>query len=243
MSRELEGRVAVVTGAAGGLGSAICDVFGREGATVLPVDLRGDGCFAADVGTAEGNRAMIEEAVASYGKVDTLILNAGFQYLAPIDEFPEAEWDRLFDVLVKGPHLAIKAAWAELTGRRGGRIVVTASALSTIGEEYKAAYVSAKHAVVGLVKVAALEGGPHGLCANAVAPGLMWTELMERQLEDQMRLRGLSREEVVRRIEVAQPVRAATTHEVAELMSFLASDRASGISGACVPVDLGFLVT
>lgn len=243
MSGELDGRVAVVTGAAGGLGRAICDVFEREGATVLSVDLHGEGCFRADVGTAEGNRAMIAEALSSYGRLDTLILNAGSQYLAPIAEFPEAEWDRLFDVLVKGPHLAIKAAWAHLTERPGGRIVVTASALSVLGEEYKAAYVSAKHAVAGLVKVAALEGGPLGLCANAVAPGLMWTGLMESQLEDQMRLRGLSREEVVERIELFQPVRAVTTHEVAELMSFLASHRASGISGTCVPVDLGFLVT
>jgi 3-hydroxybutyrate dehydrogenase len=243
MSRELEGRVAVVTGAAGGLGSAVCDVFSREGAHVLPVDVQGDGCFAADVGTAEGTAAMVEEAVASFGKLDTLVLNACFQYLAPIDEFPESQWDRLFDVLVKGPHLAIKAAWAHLTERPGGRIVITASALSVIGEEYKAAYVSAKHAVVGLTKVAALEGGPLGLCANAVAPGLMWTGLMEKQLQDQMRLRNLSREEVVERIEFFQPVRAVTTHEVAELMSFLASDRASGISGTCIPVDLGLLIT
>ena len=243
MSRELEGRVAVVTGAAGGLGAAVREIFEREGARVLPVDLHGDGCLQADVGTAEGNRAMVAEAVSSYGKLDTLVLNAGSQYLAPIDEFPDEQWDRLFDVLVKGPHLAIKAAWAHLTARPGGRIVVTASALSVLGEEYKAAYVSAKHAVAGLVKVAALEGGPLGLCSNAVAPGLMWTGLMEGQLEDQMRLRGLSREEVVERIELFQPVRAVTTHEVAELMSFLASDRASGISGTCIPVDLGFLAT
>ena len=243
MSGELDGRIAVVTGAAGGLGTAVRDVFEREGATVLPVDLDGEGCFEADVGTPEGNRSMIDEAISSYGRLDTLVLNAGSQYLAPIDEFPEAEWDRLFDVLVKGPHLAIRAAWPHLTQRPGGRIVVTASALSVLGEEYKAAYVSAKHAVVGLVKVAALEGGPHGLCTNAVAPGLMWTGLMERQLDDQMRLRKLSREQVIERIELSQPVRAVTTHEVAELISFLASDRASGISGTCIPVDLGFLVT
>lgn len=243
MRGELAGRVAVVTGAAAGLGAAVCEVFTREGAEVLPVDLHGDGCFHADVGTEAGNRAMVDEAVARHGRLDTLVLNAGLQYLAPIDEFPEAEWDRLFDVMVKGPHLAIKAGWGRLTERPGGRIVATASALSVIGEEYKAAYASAKHAVVGLVKVAALEGGPLGLCANAVAPGTMWTGLMERQLEAQMRLRGLTREEVVERIESFQPVRAVTTFEVAELMSFLASDRASGISGTCVPVDLGLLVT
>lgn len=243
MSGELAGRVAVVTGAAGGLGAAVCEVFAREGAKVVAVDLHGDGCFHADVGTEEGNRAMVEETLARHGRLDTLVLNAGLQHLAPIDAFPEREWDRLFDVMVKGPHLAIKAAWSALTARPGGRIVATASALSVIGEEYKAAYVAAKHAVVGLVKVAALEGGPLGLCANAVAPGLMWTGLMERQLDDQARLRGLTREEVVERIELFQPVRAVTTHEVAELMSFLCSDRASGISGTCVPVDLGLLVT
>jgi 3-hydroxybutyrate dehydrogenase len=243
MSGELEGRVAVVTGAGGGLGRAVCEVFEREGATVLPVDVQGDACFHADVGTGEGNRAMVEEAISSYGRLDTLVLNAGSQYLAPIQEFPEAEWDRLFNVLVKGPFLAIQAAWPHLTARPGGRIVVTASALSVLGEEFKVAYASAKHAVVGLVKVTALEGAPHGLLVNAVAPGTMWTPLMEGQLEHQMRLRNLSREEVVERIDFFQPGRAATTHEVAEVMSFLASDRASGISGTCVPVDLGLLIT
>jgi 3-hydroxybutyrate dehydrogenase len=243
MSSELDGRVAIVTGAAGGLGLAVCEVFRREGAEVLPVDVHGDGCFIADVGTAEGNRAMVEEAVARYGSLDTLVLNAGLQFLAPIDEFPEEEWDRLFNVLVKGPHRALKVAWTHLTARPGGRVVVTASALSFLGEEYKAAYVAAKHAVVGLMKVAALEGAPLGLCANAVAPGTMWTGLMDRQLADQMRLRNLTREQVIERIESFQPGRAVTTNEVAELISFLSSHRASGISGACIPVDLGLVVT
>jgi len=225
------------------MGRAICDVLAREGASVLPVDLDGDGCFVADVGTAAGNRSMVDEAIARHGRLDTLILNAGVQFMAPIDTFPEEQWDRLFDVMVKGPHFAIQAAWARLVSRPGGRIVVTASALSVIGEEYKAAYVSAKHAVVGLVKVAALEGGRHGLCANAVAPGLVWTGLMERQLAEHMRLKGLTREQVVESIERSQPVRAVEPSEVAELVAFLASDRASGISGACIPVDVGFLVT
>jgi 3-hydroxybutyrate dehydrogenase len=232
-----------VTGAAGGIGAAICEVFAREGAEVVAVDMGGRGCFHADVGTEAGNRAMIDEALRRHARLDTLVLNAGVQHLAPIDAFPETEWDRLFAVMVKGPHMAIKAAWPHLTSRPGGRIVATASALSVIGEEYKAAYVAAKHAIAGLIKVAALEGGPHGLCANAVAPGLVWTGLMERQIADQMRLRRLTREQVLERIAAFQPVRATEPHEVAELMSFLASDRASGISGTCVPVDLGFLVT
>ena len=243
MSGTLDGRVAAVTGAARGLGRAVCEVFEREGADVVPVDVSGDGCFHADVGTAEGNRAVVDEALMRHARLDTLVLNAGLQHMAAIDEFPEEEWDRLFDVMAKGPYLAIKAAWPHLTAQPGGRIVVTASSLSVVGEAYKAAYVAAKHAVVGLVKVAALEGAPHGLCANAVAPGLMWTGLMERQLDDHVRLHGLSREQVVERIELSQPGGAVTTTEVAEAVAFLASDRASGISGACIPVDRGFLAT
>lgn len=239
----LDNRVALVTGAAGGLGTTICDVFRSEGADVVPVDLKGEGCFEADVASRDGNVAMVDEAIRRHGRLDTLILNAGIQHMAPIDEFPESEWDRLFGVMVKGPFFAIQAAWPHLTAQPGGRIVATASVLSFIAEEYKAAYVSAKHAVLGLVKVAALEGLPHGLCANAVAPGLMWTSLMENQLEDHMRLRSLTREQVVERIMMYQPGRATETVEVADVIAFLASDKASSVTGTCIPIDLGVLAT
>lgn len=209
----------------------------------MRVDLRGDGCFQADVGSREGNEAMVAEAIRRHGRLDTLILNAGIQHMAPIDEFPEADWDRLFNVMVKGPFFAIQAAWPHLTVQPGGRIVVTASVLSYIAEEFKAAYVSAKHAAIGLVKVAALEGMPHGLCANAVAPGLMWTGLMENQLADHMRLRDMTREQVLDRIMMYQPGRATETVEVADVIAFLASDKASSITAACVPVDFGVLAT
>lgn len=239
----LEARVALVTGAAGGLGTTICDVFRAEGAAVVPVDLKGEGCFEADVGTKDGNVAMVAEAIRRHGRLDTLILNAGVQHMAPLDEFPESEWDRLFGVMVKGPFFAIQAAWPHLTERSGGRVVVTASVLSFVAEEFKAAYVSAKHAVLGLVKVAALEGLPHGLCANAVAPGLMWTSLMENQLADHMRLRNMTRDQVVERIMMYQPGRATETVEVADVIAFLASDKASSVTGACIPIDLGVLAT
>ena len=236
---ELEGRVAIVTGAAGGLGAAICKVLAREGATIVPGDLTGTGYFHADVGTDAGNRAMVQHAIDQHGRLDILVLNAGLQYMAPIEEYPEAEWDRLFNVMAKGPAQAIKAAWPYLTERPGGRIIITGSSLSLVAEEFKAAYVSAKHAVIGLMKVAALEGAPHGLCANAVAPGLMWTPLMENQIKDHMRLRGLTRSEVLARIDLFQPGRAVEVNEVAEVICFLSSTRASGISGTCIPVDLG----
>jgi 3-hydroxybutyrate dehydrogenase len=237
---DLSGRVAIVTGAAGGLGASICDVFRRSGAEVVAVDLAGDGILRADVATDEGNRRAVEEALARHGRLDTLVLNAGVQHMAPIAEFPEAEWDRLMGVMAKGPFLTMKHAWRHLTARPGGRIVVTASGSSFFGEAYKSAYVAAKHAVAGLVKVAALEGGEAGLTANAVAPGWMRTPLVERQLADQMRLNGLSREEVIPTMVQRHGVkRFVETEEVALLIAFLASDLSSGMTGSIVPVDLG----
>jgi 3-hydroxybutyrate dehydrogenase len=241
MSR-LDGRVAIVTGAAGGLGTSVCDTLERDGATVLGVDLHSDGHLHADVGTAEGNQIMVEAALRVYGRIDVLVLNAGLQLMAPIAEFPEQEWDRLMSVMLKGPYLAMRYAWSALTARPGGRIIVTASVSSVVAEPYKSAYVAAKHGVVGLVKVAALEGASSGLTANAVGPGGMRTPLIEKQLDDHVRLRGISREEVVEGMVARHGVkRFVETQEVAGVISFLAGPEASGITGAFVPVDLGLL--
>jgi 3-hydroxybutyrate dehydrogenase len=238
----LEERVAIVTGAAGGLGRTVCDVFEHEGAKVVRVDVAGDGCLHLDVGTADGNRAMVEAAVDRHGRLDVLVLNAGTQFVAPLPEFPEEEWDRLFDVMAKGPFLAMKYAWPTLTERPGSRIVVTASGSSYIAESYKSAYVAAKHAVLGLVKVAALEGGPAGLTANAVGPGWMRTPMVEGQLGEQMRLHRLTRDEVIQTMVARHPVkRFVETEEVANTIAFLASARSSGINGSFIPVDLGTL--
>jgi 3-hydroxybutyrate dehydrogenase len=237
---RLKDKVAVVTGAAGGLGVSICEVFEREGARVVPVDLQGD-ALRLDVGSDEGNRAMVDEALARHGRLDALVLNAGAQHVAPIPEFPEHEWDRLFDVMVKGPWLAMRHAWPHVA-RPGGRVVVTASGSSYIAERYKSAYVAAKHAVLGLVRVAALEGGPFGMTANAVGPGWMRTPMVETQLAEQMRLHGRSREEVIESMVDRHPVkRFVEPEEVASTIAFLASDEASGINGSFVPVDLGTL--
>jgi 3-hydroxybutyrate dehydrogenase len=237
---RLKDKVAVVTGAAGGLGVSICEVFEREGARVVPVDVQGN-ALRLDVGSDEGNRAMVDEALARHGRLDALVLNAGAQHVAPIPEFPEHEWDRLFDVMVKGPWLAMRHAWPHLA-RPGGRVVVTASGSSYIAERYKSAYVAAKHAVLGLVRVAALEGGPLGMTANAVGPGWMRTPMVENQLAEQMRLHGRSREEVIESMVDRHPVkRFVEPEEVASTIAFLASDEASGINGSFVPVDLGTL--
>ena len=238
----LSGRVAILTGAAGGLGSAILRALRQAGATVLPVDLNGDDCLIADVATAEGNRRMVDVAVERHGRIDILVLNAGAQAMNPIVSYPEADWDRLMNLMAKGPFLAMKFAWPHLTRQPGGRIIVTSSTLGLEGTPNKAAYVAAKHAVLGLVKVAALEGAASGLTANAVAPGWMFTPIAENQIRDHMRLRGLSREEVIAGMVAEQPAkRFVETSEVAGLIAFLAGEGGSAINGACIPVDTGTL--
>lgn len=241
---RLQGKVALITGASGGLGQTLCRTLTREGADVVPVDLVGEGAFHADVGTAEGNRAMVEEALRRHGQVDILVLNAGTQKVAPIADYEEQDWDRLMNVMAKGPFLAIKYAWPSLTRQPGGRIVAVGSVLSVVGAPFKPAYVAAKHAVLGLIRAAALEGADAGLTANVVAPGWMHTPIVENQLADLMRVEHRSREEVVAGMMASQPgKRFVETSEVAELVAFLASAEASGINGACLPVDVGVLAS
>ena len=238
----LNGRVAVVTGGAGGLGRAVREVFQREGATAVGVDIAGQDCLHHDLSSEDGNRRMVEQVVAEHGQIDVLVLNAGLQHMAPIGEFGEGEWDRLTDVMLKGPFLAVKHAWPQLIRQPGGRIVFTASTSAMVGEAYKAAYVASKHGVAGLMKVAALEGARHGLNVNAVAPGWMWTGMAEAQIDDQARLHGRSRDEILATMGDHNPAgRMIEPAEVAEVIAFLASDRASAISGTCIPVDLASL--
>jgi 3-hydroxybutyrate dehydrogenase len=238
----LSGRVAIVTGAAGGLGSVTVQALRRAGATVVPVDVHGDDCLIADVATAEGNRQMVDLVLQRHGRLDILVLNAGTQAMNPIAHYAEADWDRLMNVMVKGPFLAMKFAWPQLTRQPGGRIIVTSSTAGLIGAPYKAAYVAAKHAVLGLVKVAALEGAEAGLTANAVAPGWMRTPLADNQIRDHMRLRGISRDDVLASMIAEQPAsRFVEAAEVAGLITFLAGPGGSAINGACIPVDTGTL--
>lgn len=236
----LTDKIAVVTGAAGGIGRAIRAALEREGATVVPVDLAGDDCFHADVGTDLGNCQMIDHALSRYGRLDLLVLSAGVQFMAPIAEFPEEQWDRLMNVMAKGPFLAIRAAWPALTARPGGRIILIASTSSLIGSRYKIAYVAAKHAALGVVRVAALEGAQFGLTANAVGPGWVRTGMAEGQLDDHVRFFGGTRDDALAQMAADQPDGSfIEPEEVAETILFLASPAASGISGVLLPVDRG----
>ncbi|APG14919.1 short-chain dehydrogenase [Bradyrhizobium japonicum] len=237
---SLEGRVALVTGAAGGLGKAIAAELRERGANVHGVDVVGEGVFHADLSTAQGNRDMIAHVLGTAGRLDILVLNAGCQLVAPLDQFPDAEWERLRAVMLDGPFFALKAAWPALTQSPGGRVVVTASPASYRGSLGKAAYVAAKHGVLGLARVAALEGAAHGLTVNAIAPGAVDTGMIRGQVEAQAAYRGMTPEEVITWFRKMQPGnRFVDVREVAATVGFLVSPCASGVNGVCVPIDIG----
>ncbi|MGH2452086.1 MAG: SDR family NAD(P)-dependent oxidoreductase, partial [Candidatus Limnocylindria bacterium] len=172
---ELRERAALVTGAASGIGRAIAERLVSEGARVLAVDLEPDESgpgepFAADLATREGNRAAVEEARTRFGVLNAVVANAGFQHVAPVADFPEDRWDALLALLLTSPFLLAKYAWPALAESGDGRVVVVASVHGLVASPFKAGYVSAKHGVLGLVKVLALEGAGEGITAAAICP-------------------------------------------------------------------------
>ena len=217
-------KAALVTGAAGGIGSAIVERLDAEGWSVHGVDV-GD----ADLTTRDGNRTVVEAALARYGRLDAIVPNAGFQHVAPVAEFPEEEWDRLLAVLLTSPFLLAKYAWEALAASGDGRICVIASAHSLVASPFKAGYVSAKHGVLGLVKVLALEGAEQGILATAVCPGFVRTPLVEAQIDDQARAHGLPRERVLEDVILAPHAvkRLIEPEEVAATVAFLLGDGGS----------------
>ena len=219
-------RVALVTGARGGIGSAIVARLEADGWTVHGVDVDD-----ADLTTREGNRAVVDAALAAHGRLDAIVPNAGFQHVAPVRDFPEDEWDRLLALLLTSPFLLAKYAWDTLAASGDGRICVIASAHALAASPSKAGYVSAKHGVLGLVRTLALEGAEVGIAATAVCPAFVRTPLAERQVEE----RGL--DAVIERHAVKRMLEPS---EVADLVAFLLGPSGRGITGVPVPIDLGW---
>jgi 3-hydroxybutyrate dehydrogenase len=233
--------VALVTGAASGIGAATAERLRADGWDVLGVDLDGSDC-AADLTTREGNRAAVEAAVERFGALDAVIANAGIQHVAPVPEFPEERWDTLIAVLLTSPFLLAKYAWPHLTEATDGRIVVIASVHGLVASPFKAAYVSAKHGAVGLVKSLALEGAEVGITATALCPGYVRTPLVERQITDQARAHGLSEEEVLEKVLLApQAVKELLEPaEVADVVAFLLGPAGRRFTGAALPMEMGW---
>lgn len=228
---------ALVTGASGGIGAAIATGLEADGWSVHAVDVE-DG----DLATREGNRAVVDAAVERFGRLDAVVANAGFQHVAPVEEFPEDRWDALIAVLLTSPFLLAKYAWRELARSGEGRFVVIASVHGLVASPFKAGYVAAKHGVLGLVKTLALEGAAHGISATAVCPAFVRTPLVEAQIEAQARAHGLPEERVLDEVILAPQAvkRLIEPGEVADVVSFLLGPGGRAFTGAPVTFDLGW---
>ena len=244
---ELRERTAVVTGAASGIGRAVAERLVSEGARVLAVDVDPDESgpgepFAADLTTREGNRAVVEEARGRFGGLNAVVANAGFQHVAPVGEFPEDRWDALLALLLTSPFLLAKYAWSALAESGDGRFVVVASVHGLVASPFKAGYVSAKHGVLGLVKVLALEGADEGITASAICPGFVRTPLVEQQIADQARAHGLADERVLDEVILGPQAvkRLLEPEEVADVAAILLGPTGRSFTGAPVVMDLGW---
>jgi 3-hydroxybutyrate dehydrogenase len=259
-SRPLAGKVSLVTGSTSGIGLGIARALAEAGSEIV---LNGFGIaseiirtkdqLAADFGVKVGYSAadmtkpeaiaeMIAATLAEHGRLDILVNNAGIQYVAPLDQFPVEKWDAILSINLSSAFHTTRLALPAMRQNKFGRIINIASAHGLVASPFKAAYVAAKHGIVGLTKVAALETAEEGITCNAICPGYVYTPLVEAQIDGQAKAHGISREAVIHDVLLAQQPnkRFATVEELGRLTVFLASDAAASITGIALPVDGGW---
>lgn len=251
----------VITGSTSGIGLGIATAFAAKGWNVM---LNGFG----DAGEIEGVRAgledkygvkvlyngadmtkpedirnLIAEAETAFGQVDVLVNNAGIQHVSPVEDFPEEKWNAIIAINLSSAFHTTKAAFAGMKKRKFGRIINVASAHGLIASPFKSAYVAAKHGIVGFTKTIALEGAEHGVTCNAICPGYVKTPLVEKQIPDTAKARGMTEEEVIQKVILeAQPTKEfVTVEQVGALAVFLCSDDAAQITGAAHQIDGGWV--
>ena len=247
----LEGKRALVTGSTSGIGLAIARALHHEGAQIvlngfgdesqiaaLREELGGAGYINADLTTAAGAEQLMEQA----GPVDVLINNAGMQHVAPVEDFPPEKWNAIIALNLSAPFHTARLAVPHMKRAGWGRIICTASAHSLTASPYKSPYVAAKHGLTGLIKVLALELAQDNVTANCISPAYVWTPLVENQIPDTMKSRGMTREQVMNDVLLArQPTRKfVQVEEVAALALFLCRNEAQNITGANYTMDGGW---
>jgi 3-hydroxybutyrate dehydrogenase len=256
----LKSKTAVVTGSTSGIGLAIARALAKEGANVVingfgkPEDIERERSAiesefavtahysAADMTKPAEIASMITDAEKAFGSVDILVNNAGIQFVSPVEDFPIEKWDQIIAINMSAAFHAMRAAVPGMKARGWGRIVSTASAHSKVASPFKSAYVAAKHGIDGLTKTVALEVATHGVTVNCISPGYVWTPLVEAQIPDTMKARGLTREQVINDVLLeAQPTKEfVTPDDVAAMVVYLCSDAARQITGANLSIDGGW---
>jgi 3-hydroxybutyrate dehydrogenase len=258
--RPFAGHLALVTGSTSGIGLGIAETLAAAGANVV---LNGFGAAAeieatraelasrngvevlydgADMSRPEAIEAMVRGAVERFGRLDILVNNAGIQHVAPIDEFPPEKWDAIIAINLSAAFHTVRHALPAMKRRGFGRIVNVASAHALVASPFKSAYVAAKHGIAGLTKTVALEVAEQNITCNAVCPGYVLTPLVQKQIPDTAKARGISEDEVIRNVLLAaQPTRKfVTVEEVAALVKFLCGTEAASITGAVLPIEGGW---
>lgn len=249
----MEKQVAIVTGGASGIGKAIAGALAAEGVTVVVADAdEKEGSKVAstlnghfvkvDLTQRKDCKAVVDETLERYGRIDILINNAGFQHIDPVDKFPEDKWEQMVALILTAPFLLTKYVWPSMQERKGGRIVNIASIHGLVASPFKIAYISAKHGLVGLTRAAAIEGGEHDITVNAICPAYVRTPLVEGQIADQAKEHNMSESDVVENImlEDAAVKRLIEPEEVASMVVYLCSDKARSVTGAVWTIDLGW---
>ena len=256
---QLDGKVAIVTGAASGIGKRIAEAYARQGAAVAIADLNLDGAHAtAQELQRSGARAIgvkmdvtdetevdagVAAVVKAYGKVDILVSNAGIQIVKAVEEFSLAEWKKMLAIHLDGAFLTTRACLKDMYARgEGGAIIYMGSVHSHEASKLKAPYVTAKHGLLGLARVVAKEGGPKGVRANVICPGFVRTPLVDKQIPEQAKEFGISEADVVRNIMLKDTVDGefTTVDDVANLALFLAAFESNALTGQSITVSHGW---